>query len=160
MRGLSTSEKADSQGQEFPGSAWPVLFTIEHADLPAPIYLTDYTGGITSRSKSFTGVPVLIEFPAQERGEFPRARWTLSIVDRTVLAQLRALATAPAVTLEIIRDTAPDTVVVGPWDLELSEYSITDQVLGGELTHEPILDEPASGRAYTPANLPGLRITL
>lgn len=137
-------------------TVWLHLVTITHDDLVAPIRLVDDRADIVSRSNTYTAWPFEIELPGEDPESFPGATLSLCVVDRTVLSQIRALSSAPAVTVEVIRQSAPDTVVVGPFSFDVASAQVSELGVTLALAHEPILNEPYPGLTYTPNRFPGM----
>lgn len=135
---------------------WLQLVTITHADLAAPIRIVDRRADIVSRSNTFTAWPFSIEQPEEDQDSLPTATLRVDVIDRTILSQLRALDSAPVVTLEVIRDVAPDTVIAGPWEFKVGSAAVDPVGATLQLLPEDTLDEPYPGHTYTPESFPGL----
>lgn len=133
-----------------------LLLTLNHADLAQPIRVVDNTQDVVSGGNAFVAYPFEIDLP-EDTGERPaRARIRIDNVDRQLVATLRSAATPPAVTIEVVMASAPDTVEASFAGMSLVEAGYDVLTITGELTFEDVLNEPFPGVYFTPANFPGM----
>lgn len=154
-RPLTTTQR-DELYAPATATVWLTLLTVEHDDLVAPIRLVDDRAAHNSRGNQYLPWPFSVELPSETDESFPGASLRISVVDRDILTQLRALGSPPTVTIEVIRASAPDTVVAGPWSLDVASAEIGPLEAVLALSHEPILEEPYPGLTYTPEDFPAL----
>lgn len=133
-----------------------VLITIDHADLPTPLYVTSDRVPTDSRGHTFVPCPFHVTLPDDVSDAPPQATLSIDNVERDVVAVLRQLTTPPTVTLEVVLASTPDTVERGPYQLTLRRAGWNTLILSGELGYEALLDEAASSERFTPNLYPGL----
>ena len=135
---------------------WLTLLEFTNPGLSAPIRVVNNTIGITHDSKFYQPFPFQIDLPEESEDRPPVVRLTISNVDRSIIAAIRSLSTAPEVTLTVVTDANLDTVEIGPMTFTFNQIDYDAEVVSGELTFEPILKEPYPAKTFTPANFPGL----
>jgi phage-related protein len=133
-----------------------VLITIDHADLDDPLRLVNNSVSVVSRGNTYYAAPIQVVLPTDAEGEVPRARLVVDNVDRTIVAAVRAISSAPTVTLEIVKGSDLDTVEAAYNDLQLKDVRYDSLVVEGELNQENFLTEPFPSGAFTPGFFPGL----
>lgn len=87
-----------------------------------------------------------------------RCAFVLPVVDRTILAALRAHPERLDFTLEVVFSWTPDEVEIGPLRMVdvTRGYESATQTLTVECAFRDVLRNPRPGRKYTPAAFPGL----
>lgn len=142
---------AEQTGEEF-----VTLVTIDHEDLASPIRVCDQEPDLVSRGNTFVAFPFQIVLPEDRDDELPRSSIQVDCVDRTILAAIRALTSAPTVTVECVLRSQPDTLEYGPFEMTLRPIRYDMLVIEGDLNVARILDEPGEQLSYTPDVAPGL----
>jgi len=94
--------------------------------------------------------------PAEFDDQLPTVQLQIDNVDRRIMEGVRALTSAPAVTLEVVLASAPDTVEAGPFAFTLKAADYDALVISGTLAFEDVLNEPYPQYAFTPGSFPGL----
>jgi hypothetical protein len=152
-RALPSAALAELYAQRSSG-VWLTLLTIEHADLPATIRLVNDRASVVSGGDTYAALGFSIQLPADAE-EIPRASLTVDAVDRTIITALRSITTPATVTVEIVRQSAPDTILAS-WVLEMRNASYDAQTVTMELYPPPVLDEAYPGTDFTPLLFPGI----
>ena len=150
----STFKQAVFAGET--GEAFILLLTISHAQLAAPIRVAHNSQDVTSRGNVFAAYPFQIDLPAQDPERPPRVRLAIDNVDLAIVRSLRSISSPPAVTLEVVLASAPDTVEAGPFAMTLAGATYDANAIEGDLAFEDVLNEAFPGDRFTPANFPGL----
>jgi hypothetical protein len=150
-RGLSSAAKAELYAAQTSG-VWLVLLTVEHASFSTLRYVND-RANITSGGDTYTAMAFSCRLPADRDGPV-RAIVSLDNVDRATIASVRAVTSPATVTLEVIRQSAPDTIVVSYPYLQLVGCTITTDRIDFELGSDPVLDEAYPGLEFTPLSFP------
>jgi hypothetical protein len=144
-----------------------VLFTLEHDDFDAPLrFSTDNRDelvqldvrGTLSRGEEYPFLPLRIILPDDtEEGE-SQASVEIDNVVPDVLAELRAIdrATAVTCTLEVVTARTPDVVELGPILLTLRGIEYDAATIRATFGAEDLLNESFPGGAITPTWFPGV----
>lgn len=154
-RPLSTAAKQAIYAQET-GEAFLMLLTISHAQLTPTLRFAGNYVDVVSRGQTYLGWPFAIALPAEVDDQLPTVQVQIDNVDRRIMEGVRALTSAPAVTLEVVLASAPDTVEAGPFAFTLRNADYDALVVTGSLAFEDVLNEPYPQHAFTPAKFPGL----
>jgi|SRR6185369_14808919 len=154
-RALSTAAKQAIYAQET-GEAFLMLLTISHAALSPSLRFVNNTVDVTSRGNAYLGWPFQLALPAEFDDQLPVVQLQIDNVDRRIMEGVRALTTAPAVTLEVVLASSPDTVEAGPFSFSLKSAEYDALVVVGVLAFEDVLNEPYPQHTFTPGKFPGL----
>ena len=133
-----------------------VLLTLSHTDLSVPIRVNSSGAEIISRSNTFLAFPFSITLPDDVDGQPPRAKLTIDNIDRIIVQTIRTISSAPSVLVEIVRESAPDTVEASFPDFKMTGVSYNQNTVEGELTVEEFMGEPYPARVFSPADFPAL----
>lgn len=134
-----------------------VLLEIAHDDLAAPLLLCNNTEDLTYGGDTYLTMPFEVALP--NAGDAPpRAQLRICAVDRTVIAAIRSIETAPTVKLSVALVNAVDDVAVeiGPIEMILTNVSYDAYIVTGELSFTRLLDEGFPAHAFTPLGFPGI----
>jgi hypothetical protein len=154
MRSLTTTATTSIHAQET-GEVWLVLLTIAHSTLATPIRVVNNNEDITSRGNLYQAFPFEIVMPGQDPDSLPKAMLRFDNVDRTAIATVRSIDSAPTVTIEVILASQPDTVEISFPNLTLRNVKYDASVIEGELLFENLFSEPIT-YSMTPSRFPGL----
>lgn len=77
-------------------------------------------------------------------------------VDRRIVSAIRAITTAPVVTMRVVLASQPEVTEVGPYVFALRKLNYDAQAVVGTLELEDMLREPIPGHSFTPTDFPGL----
>jgi len=138
-RTLSTLALQSGNAQQT-GEAWITLLTIEVPD-GQPIYMTDNTEDITSRSRSYIAYPFALELPSDENGQISSARLSIDNVSRTLVDEIRNLSDPLKLTIEVVLASTPDTVEYAANDYILNQVTYDALTISGTLSQENFLSE-------------------
>ena len=133
-----------------------VLLTLAHDSLIQPVRVTSDAVDTLSRGESFIAYPFDLSLPEDSEALTATAHLSIDNVDRVIIAALRGLQDSPAVTVEIVRAAAPDTVEAVFPDFRLSEIQYDAATVTGTLTIEDFTAEPYPAVVFAPAGFPGL----
>jgi hypothetical protein len=133
-----------------------MLLTIEHSDLPQPLRLNDSGANVLSRGNTYLACPFQVVILDEDESRPPQASVALDNIDRTLVAALLETLTPPTVTMEIVRDSDPNTVERSITDLQMKEVTFDALVIQGTLSLEDLFEEPAVDFCFTPSYFPGL----
>lgn len=106
---LSSIGIAEVSAQET-GTAWLVLLTIDHDDLPNPIRVTSDGVATVSNGNTFSPYPFLVTLPDDTEGRAPQAQLQIDNTTQEIIAALRALVSPPSLMIQIVRASAPNVV--------------------------------------------------
>lgn len=135
--------------------AFLVLLTVRHVDLAQPIRLTS-DGIATVRSDgTYHPFPFRITLPRQTDAQDAGATLEADIVDRQIIAMLRAMDTAPAIDIEVIAAGDPEVPIVRYPGLKWEIGDYNELTVSGQLKLDDFADEPLTA-AFTPSRFQAL----
>lgn len=155
MTALLTEHAASVSTAQHADDAFIILLTIEHDDLPAPIYLARNRQNVISRTRTYLAFPFNIELPT-DGDRAPEARITMSNVDRRIGKALEAMVDPATVTIELILASDPDTVERSWGGLSFTTATWTAATVQLDISHIAYWDEPWPRKRVTPRKFPGL----
>lgn len=149
------------------GEVVTMLLTVTHADLAAPIRVsadnadTFAVDGVTvrgtiSNGENYIYLPMQIVCPDDSEESISEARIQLDNIDRSILASIRSISSAPAVTIQIVLASQPDTVEATYENFALADVQADPLTISGRLTLGSFLGEPYPGGSMNPSNFPGM----
>jgi hypothetical protein len=154
-RSLSTLARQSLYGAET-GEVWLLLLTIDHDDLAAPIRVVNNMENVTSNGEVYTAFPFTLTLPGEQEDQPPRLRLAIDNVDRTIVASVRGLSSAPTVQLDVCLASQPDTIEASFPGFTLRQAGYDHLVVEGDLTLEELVTEPFPEGSFTPQFFPGL----
>jgi hypothetical protein len=86
----------------------------------------------------------------------PKAKLSIDNIDRTIVAAIRSINTAPTVLIEIVRAADLSTVEASFPDFQLINITYDAMVVSGDLTVENFTAEPFPAATFCPSLFPGL----
>ena len=114
------------------------------------------TKNITSNSLVYSAFPFALTFPPSVAEELAAARLVIDNVDRGITAELRAINTAPTVTLSVVLEDDPDNVQLGPMNFAWRAVQYNQSIVEGSLLFEELLGEGFPADRVTPSSFPGM----
>ena len=156
---MSRSVSATFRSAAYARETWAVflmLLEIDHSTLDDPIRVVNNQADITSGGNPYTAYPFQIDLPQDDPDELPSVRLTIDNCSREITAGIRALTSAPTVTLSVILSTSPNTIEAGPIVFSMQDVSISATTITATLVGEDILNIKYPADSITPANFPGL----
>jgi hypothetical protein len=134
------------------------LLTITHPDLTGgPLRFVNNPVNVISRGNRFIASAFAAQAPSQvEEGE-PTAAIEIQNIDRAIEQKLAGLTGEPTFTLEIVLASAPNLVVLGPFELPLASVDTSASTirltLGGA---NPLLTKLFPRARFNSQDFPGL----
>lgn len=139
------------------GEAPIALATINHASLAAPIRVTNYDVAIVSRGDTYSAFPFQAILPNDSAETAPRSRLMIDNVDRSIgLAMRAASGDPPAVSIEVILASSPDTVEASFAEFPLRDVRYDDLTVQGDIALDSLASEPFPGGRFLPGTFPGM----
>lgn len=151
-RGLSSAAKAELYAANCTG-VWLVLLTIEHTSFSSTIRLVNDRQSVTSGGDVYSPCAFSAKMPA-DSDQPPRAQIVLDNVDQSLVAAMRSITTQATVTIEVIRRSDPDTILVSYPYLRLVGATITATTIVCEVAADAVLDETYPGLTFAPIDFP------
>lgn len=152
--------------------AFIVCVTIDHPDLPTPVYLNnsgqnisrvigdgDSSGDSSGDDIVFLACPFQPTLADDSDDRPPVAKLVIDNIDRGLVAAIREAAAggvAPVVTLEVVKASDPDLVEAAFTDFEMREITYNSLTIEATLSLENLFKEPACGYSFSPTHFPGL----
>jgi hypothetical protein len=133
------------------------LLEINHADLPDPIRVVNYSEGINHLGNVFSYVPYEITPPGDYSQGLPRATLSVDNVGRELTDWLENSGGGRGATVHLIQvlPSDPDTV---EWDLtmNLENIGLDFMRVSGDMAWKDLLNLPGVAMNFNPDNAPGL----
>jgi hypothetical protein len=152
---LTATARAALAAQET-GEVFLQLVTITHEDLASTLYFVNNTVDIVSRGNTYLGWPFQITLPDEREDTMPTVQLVIDNVDRRIMEGIRLLPSAPALRLEVILASDPDTLEAGPFNFTVRGVEYDALVIQATLAPEDLLNEPAIAYTFAPKDFPGL----
>ncbi|MBK8211714.1 MAG: DUF1833 family protein [Rhodospirillales bacterium] len=137
---ITTTGLAELAAQDC-ATPWLVLLTISHADLVTPLRLTSDGVDTISNGQTYQHMPFEVTLPDDVEGRAPQAQLRIDNTSQEVVALLRGLTSPPALTMQIVRASAPDVVERAWAGLEWRTSTIDVGFIAGRLTVEDLATE-------------------
>lgn len=155
MRAVSINAMRAMLAQET-GEVFLVCITITHPSITTQ-RLVNNTQPLVRAAGTYNPCPMQLTLPSERADQLPQVNLVLDNIDRTVLEQIRTITGVPAVTMEVVLASSPDTVEAGPFDFSLLSATYDVLVINGVLGYmDDILNQQVPAQNYTPTNSPGL----
>ena len=135
--------------------AFLVLLTLSHPQMTTRRVVRN-TVDVTSRGDVFTATAFDFVLPSEDATAEPRVTLQIDNVDRANVEVLRTINTPIDVALEVVLASDPDTVELGPIDMQLRGVQIDALRITGQVAGDPLLDAPYPADTYNQADYPGL----
>lgn len=133
-----------------------MLLTIAHDALVPSLRFANNTVDVTSRGNLYLGWPFQLSLPGEYDDQLPTVQLQIDNIDRRIMEGVRALTSAPTVTLEVVLASSLDTVEAGPFAFTLKAADYTALVVTGTLAFEDVVNESYPQHSFTPGKFPGL----
>lgn len=130
-------------------NSWTTRLTSYETDESMTVY------GVTSNGNDFIFIPFELSLPTQDDAA-PRATLRIHDITREVMPLIRGLSGTPAVTLQVVLASAPNTVELSFPGLIMRSISYDRDTIEGELTADDLASEPFPAHTFTPNWFPGL----
>jgi hypothetical protein len=155
VRNVSLSYRRAVNAQQT-GEGIYVLVTIDHGDLPEPIYLNNSGANLESRGITFLACFMQVTILDDDPDKSPQAKLIISNIDRRMVDALRSTVVPCQITLEIVLDSSLDTVEASMTNLEMRDINYDAMMIQGNLTPLKIRSRQAIDYLCTPSSCPGL----
>lgn len=150
--GLSAAAKAELYAEEN-SEPWLALLTIEHADFSSTLRYVGDMQSLTSRSNVYSPLAFGVRLPPDREGDIA-STIVLDNVDRATIAEIRSVTSDPTITIEVVRRSAPDTVLRSYPRLRMRSAVITADQVQVNLSSDAVFDESYPGLDFTPTGFP------
>lgn len=155
MRVLSPLFLQSIHGQES-GEVFLPLVKLTHANFTSDLRWVPNWEDVTHNAEIYSPMAFQITLPDDADEGFPVLRWSIDNVSQEAIVELRSVTGPIDARIVWVLASQPDTVEVGPFDLQIraAEYDLT--TISGSMSIEPILEEQFGYLTMTPKNAPGL----
>lgn len=150
---LSAAEYAQANASSTAGE-WFALLTISHDDISTLRYAAAEED-VTSNGNVFTALGFDVRLPGNS-GEPPAAQIVLDNVDLSTITAVRSITDPADIQVDIVRRSAPDTIVRTYPNLKLLGATIVPETVSLDLGPDPVFEESYPGTEFTPDLFPGL----
>lgn len=157
---LSTAAKLAIFSQQTDKVFLP-LIKISGTGIATPIRLVrdinDIVSTVEGSSNTYTHFPFNVHLPADiNDGAVKTVQLSVDAVDQTLIAALRSLTVAPAVTLWVVIADSPNTLEIGPLSFVVGNVAYDAQQVNMTLKYEERLGNKLEGLTFDPINFPGV----
>lgn len=142
------------------------LFTISHPSYPGTLRLstkpsvrlseTPLRYGIVSRSQTYVFCPMDLVIPDDVEDRAPAFRVMIENVDRELVGILRSMVTPGSATVELVLESAPDTVVIDYPDFEFTASQGNADAVVIEMSIPALDTIPFPAGTFNPSSFGGL----
>lgn len=140
------------------------LVKFTHAKLPGPVYYCDNNQDVTSTidggvSQIFTSTPMNVSIPIEDTQSLPSGSIAMdnTQLDMSALVILTMGPNDPPIcTIWIVNMNEPNTVVAGPYPMEMRQPQVNEQQMTCSLQYEEAGDEQVPGDMMGPGTTPGI----
>jgi len=135
-----------------------ILLEMTHADITTIRLVNNYTDVVGPGANTYIAFPFQITIPSDDDEALSRVQLTIDNVDRYLMDEIRAITSAPDISISVVLASSPTVIEAGPFETKLRNVDYDESRITGDLQAEDILNEPYPGESYVPANFPGLWI--
>ena len=156
VRAVSATLEAAVYAQQT-DQVFHILLAISHTDMSATLRFVNNTADVTSNGDVYTAFPFSIDFPPSDgEDQLPSVQLAIDNIDRSIIAELRDIDSAPTAAVSVVLASDPDTIECGPLSFTLKSIDYDAKVITAQLGFEDILNEPFPAGTFTPTDFPGL----
>ena len=142
------------------GEFWLALMTMEHSSFTSPIRLVANNEDVTSNGNVYTAAGLNTTLPDETPDGLPEVDVTFEDIDQTIVQQLRDIPAhttdRPTMTLSVVLRSDPDSVQLGPWELEMLTFQLSRDSIQARVGIINVGREPFPGLTFEPASFPGI----
>ncbi|MBU3262058.1 DUF1833 domain-containing protein [Roseovarius sp. PS-C2] len=132
------------------------LMRLSHTDWATDLRFVPDWQEITHGGEVYSPYAFEVSLPDDEDQGIPVLRWTADNVSQELIVQLRQVRGPISAYVVWVLASQPDTIEVGPLDLEIQAAEYDAQTISGTMGIEPILEEQFGYLEMTPSTAPGL----
>ncbi len=155
-RSLSAASLVDILAEDT-SEVWLWLLEVDNADLGSPLRYVNDTADLTHGGNAYTASGFDITLPLEASGDrLPTGQILVDGANGVVVAALRALSSTLDITVTVVRQSDPNTAVIGPLSFEGRAFGYTATEVALEISVEPLLADGYPDRDYVPSDFPGL----
>lgn len=161
MRSISPTALRAMLAQET-AEVFLICLTITHESFGAPYYLVNdfnpLIRTISSVSTAFQPFAFDVNLPNEQDDQLPQVTISIDNIDNEILRAIRTIGgTRPAIKLEVVTASLPDTVEAGPFDFNILSINYSDASIQGTIGfQDDLLNTAFPADTYTPTNSKGL----
>ena len=142
-----------------------VLLTISHdsfdedirvASDPRELLPTAGVRGVVSRGKEYVFIPFDITLPQDDDSGVSKATLSVDNVGRELITAVRSADSAVRIKIEVVLDSAVDTVEVSLDDYRLDAIKYNAFTVSGDVSMDYYDLEPCPKQRFTPNDFPGV----
>lgn len=153
-RSLSTAAKAAIHAGQT-DEALLFLVAISHASITTLRFVNN-TEDVVSGGDTYSAYPFAVTLQDERDDQPPEVVLGIDNVTRAITDAIRALTSAPTVTLSVVLASSPSTIEAGPIVTTLRDATYDHLQVMGTLGIEQVLVEPYPGGTFDPRNFPAL----
>lgn len=134
-----------------------MCLAIDHPTFTDPILLVYDTVPLVRSTGTYQPFAFQCALPDQTDDQLPQVKVTIENTDLSVAQAIRQLTGLPAVTLDVVLASQPDTIEAGPFYFAMTDIQVNASTITGTLSYEEdIFAQQVPGQQYLPTNSPGM----
>lgn len=154
-RTLSSSAVASINGSET-AEVWLPLVELTHSDWSEPVRLARNTEDVTSNGALYLAYPFDISLPDDEVEQTAVVQWVAWNAGNDIVDLFRSVSGPVSGSIFWVLASSPDTVEIGPLNLQIRGFEYTATQIKGAMVIEPIMDAVFGDMSMDAINAPGL----
>lgn len=134
-----------------------ILLEITHSALVTPVRIVNDVQNIVVGGNTFTAMPFRVTLPDDVKGQIPQAKLEVDNIGRELTQWLEVSGGGQGAKCKIMQvmRSDPNTIEFSI-TLDLTNLSITNEVVSGQLGFVNTLGQVSTTVTFTPATAPGL----
>lgn len=153
--GLSENMRRAMHAQETGEVVLP-LVTLTQAGWDDEIRLVPNTEPVMHQGKEFMALGFDVTLPDEEAEGVPVINWVADNTDRNLVKALRSVTGAVEAHIVWVLADTPDTIEIGPLEVEMRAAEYDASTIRGTMGVEPILEKQFGHMVFNPVNAPAL----
>lgn len=155
-RTLSAAARA-SINAENTSEVWLAMVKLSHDDWAQDIRLVNNTEDVTHDGEVYEAFPFSVRMPDEtDDGTLPVVQWAAINAKQELTEEFRSTVGPIDGVVFWVLASSPDTIEIGPMELQLRSFEYDSMYLSGAMVIEPVLDAVFGADNMDTVNCPGL----
>lgn len=132
------------------------IVELRHPLWAEPVRLVRDRKPLVHGGETFLAFPFDVVLPDDDDEGKAVLKWTADNVSRELISHLRVVRDKVRATIAWVLTSQPEVIEAGPFEVEITGITYDAARISGDMTIEPVLEEPFSRLKMTPRNAPAL----
>lgn len=133
-----------------------ILLTMTHPAWAQPVRIVQGLNDVVSNGRNFTALAFDLTLAVDDAKTLPQMRITIDNVDRSLIAEIRALPSSPNIEVELILASDPDTIELSFPELTVKQISYDASSISAAVAVSETLNTKFPKGTINPVTYPGL----